>query len=66
MVTSRPDTSDTTEAVWDEFLAVICADEEWVRAEFDALIAAQWPDPPPPAPAPRPALPPPSYVGAPP
>ena len=30
----------------DEFLALLCADEELLRAEFDAIIAASWPDPP--------------------
>jgi hypothetical protein len=53
-MTPRTCESDTTEAVWDEFLAVVFADQEWVRSEFDALIAAEWPNPPP-----RPATPPP-------
>jgi hypothetical protein len=30
-----------------EFLDLICADEELLRAEFDALIAAGWPIEPP-------------------
>ena len=25
-----------------EFVTLICADDEWVRAEFDAIIAAEW------------------------
>jgi len=37
----------TTEAHISTFLDVICADEELVRAEFDAIIAAEWPDLPP-------------------
>jgi hypothetical protein len=31
----------------EQFLDVICADEDLVRAEFDAIIAAEWPSPPP-------------------
>jgi hypothetical protein len=31
----------------EEFLALLCADEQLVRAEFDAIIAAGWPAPPP-------------------
>jgi hypothetical protein len=30
-----------------EFLDLICADEELLRAEFDAIIAAGWPTEPP-------------------
>jgi hypothetical protein len=34
-----------------EFAELICADEQWLREEFDALIAANYPPgPPPPAP----------------
>ena len=29
----------------DEFLAVVSDDDEWLRAEFDAIIAANWPAP---------------------
>jgi len=41
----------------DAFLDIICHDEELLRAEFDALVAASWDEPPPsPPPAgPRPA-----------
>ncbi len=28
------------------FADVVLADEEWLRAEFDAIIAAVWSDPP--------------------
>jgi hypothetical protein len=48
------------------FADVICADQQWVDAEFDALISASFsepPAPPPPAPPrvpPRPGIPPPS------
>jgi hypothetical protein len=30
----------------DEFLALVFADEQWLQAEFDAIIAASWPRPP--------------------
>lgn len=33
-------------SVDDEFLALMCSDEEWLRAEFDAIVAAEWVDPP--------------------
>jgi hypothetical protein len=39
----------------DAFLSLLCQDDELVRAEFDAIIAAAWstePPPPPPVPAP--------------
>ncbi|PPK64988.1 hypothetical protein CLV40_11630 [Actinokineospora auranticolor] len=26
----------------DEFLALLCEDDDWVRAEFDAIIEASW------------------------
>ncbi|MEV6605692.1 hypothetical protein [Kutzneria sp. NPDC051319] len=47
--------------VGDEFLDLLCADDELVRAEFDAIIAAEWSTPPDPA-EPRPAAMPPSDV----
>lgn len=31
----------------EEFLALICADEQLLRSEFDAIIAAEWPEPTP-------------------
>ncbi len=31
----------------DEFLALILADQEWLRAEFEAIIAAGWSGAPP-------------------
>ncbi|HEU5267664.1 MAG TPA: hypothetical protein VFU35_13235 [Jatrophihabitans sp.] len=34
----------------EQFLALICSDEQLLRAEFDAIIAAEWPSRPPPAP----------------
>jgi hypothetical protein len=41
------------------FADLICADEQWLREEFDALIAANYrpPGPPPPAPPRTPPLP---------
>jgi hypothetical protein len=41
-----------------EFADVICADPEWLRAEFDALISASFGEPPAPPPAAPPRLPP--------
>jgi hypothetical protein len=38
--------SATATAVTDEFFALICADEQLLQAEFDAIIAAGWPTPP--------------------
>ena len=37
----------------EEFLALVCADEQLLRAEFDAIVAAEWPGPPPDAPGGR-------------
>jgi hypothetical protein len=31
----------------DAFLAIVCADDDLVRAEFNAIIDASWGDPPP-------------------
>ena len=30
----------------DTFLAVVYADADWLRAEFDAIVAASWEEPP--------------------
>ncbi len=30
----------------EQFLDLICSDDQFVQAEFDAIIAAEWPDPP--------------------
>ncbi|MEO6090507.1 MAG: DUF6292 family protein [Umezawaea sp.] len=46
----------TAMALEDEFLALLCEDEEALRAEFDAIIAANW-DEPPPVPVPRQPVP---------
>jgi hypothetical protein len=46
---SAPQRSDVAVAAVDEveeeFLELVCADEELLRAEFDALIAATWGQP---------------------
>jgi hypothetical protein len=36
---------------WDAFLAVVCGDDQWVRAEFDAIVAVSFRPPPPRRPA---------------
>jgi hypothetical protein len=33
-------------AIGQAFVDLVCADDELMRAEFDALIAASWPTPP--------------------
>ncbi len=42
---------ESTLATEEEFLAIVCSDDDLLRAEFDAIIAAQWPSPPPDTPA---------------
>jgi hypothetical protein len=37
-----------------DFLALVCADEDWLCAEFDEIVAASWGSAPPPRPRPRP------------
>lgn len=44
--------SDT--ATRDAFIDLLCQDEDLVRAEFDAIIAAAWPGSPGPPPVPAP------------
>jgi len=44
---TTPSTGDTTaRAVDDQFLELICGDADLLAAEFDAIIAAEWPEPP--------------------
>ncbi len=31
----------------EEFIDLVCSDEDWVRDEFDAIVAAEWVGPPP-------------------
>lgn len=44
---TEADTAPTRQS----FIEVVCGDEDLLRAEFDAIIAAGWPDPPPRPPA---------------
>jgi len=44
-VSTRPHESSL--AAEEEFFAIVCSDEDLVRAEFDAIIAAEWPSLPP-------------------
>lgn len=48
---TRADASALPPSVDEEFLQLLCAEEELLRAEFDAIIAAEWPSPPPTEPA---------------
>jgi hypothetical protein len=49
---THPMTGDRiARTVDDQFIALICSDEQLLRAEFDAIIAGQWPSPPPGTPA---------------
>jgi hypothetical protein len=44
---TTPATGDTTaRTIEDRFLDLICSDADLLAAEFDAIIAAQWPEPP--------------------
>ncbi len=47
---TAPATGDTGDAaaltVDEQFLDLICSDADLVAAEFEAIIAAEWPDPP--------------------
>jgi hypothetical protein len=47
MPTTRALEGDTALTVDERFLEILCADQELLRAEFDAIIAAEWPSPPP-------------------
>ena len=47
----RTDGSRATLGTDEQFLQLIYADEDLLRAEFDAIIAAEWPSPPPVEPA---------------
>jgi hypothetical protein len=41
------DDVDATPNTDEQFLELLCGDEDLLRAEFDAIIAAEWPSPPP-------------------
>lgn len=43
MTTQAPASLSLADIAGREFTDLVCADEAWVRAEFDALIAAAWP-----------------------
>lgn len=51
-----------TSTLEEQFLAIVCADDELVRAEFEAIIDASWDEPPPSRPARRPPYQPPGGV----
>ena len=42
-----PDADSTTRGLDEQFLELIYADPDWVQAEFDEIVAAEWPSPPP-------------------
>jgi hypothetical protein len=42
-----PDSATATRGTNERFVELVCADEDLLRAEFDAIIAARWPSPPP-------------------
>jgi hypothetical protein len=46
---TQPNGPATTQDTDELFLELLCADEDLVRAEFDAIIAAEWFSPAPPA-----------------
>jgi len=48
---TRTTGSTATPGTDEQFIELVCADEDLVRAEFDAIIAAEWPSPPPVQPA---------------
>src|ERR1700750_2788438 len=52
---TTPGTSDSTRTVDEQFLDLICSDEDLLQAEFEAIIAAEWPSPPTTTPRPAPA-----------
>ena len=56
---SAPQCADGATAVEEEFLELVYGDEDLLRAEFDAIIAAEWPDASPPLRPRRRAQPPP-------
>jgi hypothetical protein len=39
-------TGSTAPAVADNFLDLVCADQDWLRSEFEEIIAASWGEPP--------------------
>jgi len=51
MLTTLP-TSETARRIEEQFLDLIYADTDLLSAEFDAIIAVEWPEPPAEGPAP--------------
>lgn len=49
MPTVSGDPVGEARSIEEEFLELVCADEELLRAEFDAIIAQEWPSSRPPA-----------------
>jgi hypothetical protein len=47
MQQTHPDSFDDTRSTEEQFLDLLLADDELLRAEFDAIIAAEWPGSPP-------------------
>ena len=43
---ATPPTSETARRVDEQFLDLICGETDLLTAEFDAIIAAEWPEPP--------------------
>ena len=46
MPTTPATAGTSTRTVEDQFLDLICSDADLLAAEFDAIIAAEWPSPP--------------------
>ena len=46
MPTTRATRDTRARTVDEQFLDLICSDEDLLRAEFDAIIAAEWSSPP--------------------
>ncbi|HEU4547490.1 MAG TPA: hypothetical protein VFR88_14450 [Microlunatus sp.] len=45
--TRPPDSAEDTRSAEEQFLDLLLADDDLLRAEFDAIVAAEWPGPPP-------------------
>jgi hypothetical protein len=43
---TTPHTSETARTVDEQFLDLICSDADLLAAEFDAIVAVEWPEPP--------------------
>jgi len=46
-LTSPADRVDSAPGTSELFLELLCADEDLLRAEFEAIVACDWPSPPP-------------------